>query len=88
MGYDPKQHRDGKRNRERKSKRILTRWEWHHKGRAVVVVEMTSQGVPLITVTVPKWRVDEASREAAAWWLNQLQPRLTHDEAFEILWGK
>lgn len=80
--------RDGKRNRERQSKRIVTRWEWHHKGRAVVVVEMTSQGQPLITVTVPFWRVDGASRESAAWWLNQLLPRLDHESCYQRLWGK
>ena len=81
-------NRDGKRNRERKSRRILTRWEWSYKGRAVVVVEMTSRGEPLITVTCPAWRVDSVAKESAAWWLNQLLPRLSNNEAYAALWKR
>lgn len=74
------------RNRERKDKRILIRAEWWHKGRAVVVVEVTRVG-PVITVRVPFWRVGEAEREAAAFWLREYLPRLSHDERYAMLWA-
>lgn len=77
--------RRGKRNRERRSKRI-ERSEWWYRGRAVVVVEVTSKG-PLVVTRVDRNRVDAASREAAAFWLNQILTRLTHDDCYAMLWG-
>lgn len=83
MPHDPNR----KRNRERRTKGILTRWEWQYKGRTVIVVEMMSSGEPEITVKVPKFRVDEVSREVAAAWLSNLLPRLHHEDSYRVLWG-
>lgn len=88
MGYGTPDKRDGKRNRERKSKRIVTRWCWPNHERPVVVVEMTSQGLPVVSLTIPAWRVDDTSREAAAWWLNGILPKLSNDEAYDLIWKR
>lgn len=64
----------------------VARHEWVHRGRAVVVVEVTSKG-PVVTVRPGSTPVDAAAKESAAWWLAQLLTRLTHDEAYATLWG-
>jgi hypothetical protein len=60
--------------------------QWWYKGRAVVVVEYRDKGTPTVTVKVGKDRVDPASREAAADWLKEHLPRLSHDARYAILW--
>ncbi len=86
MTYPNGSHRDGKRNRERKSKRIVTRWEWPGNGRPVVVVEMTSCGEPLVRMLPTRSKVSGADREAAAAWLSNLYPRWGHEAAYVVLW--
>ncbi len=79
-------HRN-KRNRNRPPRGIVSRSEWVYKGRAVIVVEVTQCGAPLITVRDAS-RVDPAAKEAGAWWLNQLLPRLDHESCYAMLWTR
>ena len=82
MPHDPNR----KRPRERRSKGILTRWEWKHNGRVVIVVQMEKSGKPVVTVKDP-CHVDSVSREVAAAWLSNLLPRLHHEDSYRVLWG-
>jgi hypothetical protein len=58
---------------------------WVYGGRTVVVVETTSKG-PVVTRRGDPDRVPGPQREAAAAWLGEFFPRLTHDERFALLW--
>lgn len=80
----PRRH--GRRNRERQERRVPLRYEWWHRGRPVVVVEVDRRGTD-VTVRVPSWRVDRVARELAADWLKDHMPRLTHDERYALLWS-
>ncbi len=79
--------RGGKRNRERKTRRVVLRAEWHYRGRAVVVVEINRRGQVDVTTRVAFWRVDRVARELAANWLADYLPKLDHESRFSILWG-
>lgn len=61
--------------------------EWVFRGRTVVVVEMTSRG-PVVTRRGDPGRVPPPQQEAAAAWLGEFFPRLTHDERYSLLWHK
>lgn len=79
--------RRGKRNRERKTRRIVVRSEWWLCGRKVVTVEVRDRGEVWVTVRGGPRRVHPEDRERAADYLREFLPRLTHDERYAILWG-
>jgi hypothetical protein len=62
------------------------RAEWRYMGRTVVIFEVPKKGAPTVTVR-PKGKVDGAMKEAAAFWLGEYLPRLTHDERYHLLWA-
>lgn len=70
----------------RVSRAPVARWEWHFAGRLALVVEQKPSGDLDITIPHPE-RVSPAGREAAAYWLAEMLPRLTHDERYALLWG-
>lgn len=79
--------RKGKRRRrEPRDKRTVLRAEWRYRGRPVVVVEVSRRGVRTVERLVPRYRVDEVSRELAAVWLDEYVPGLTHEERYVLLW--
>jgi len=79
--------RRGKRNRERKSRRIVFRTVWHFGGRPAVLVQIDRRGVVLWQVKGDPRRVGAVDREIAANLLGEFLPRLSHDERYALLWG-
>lgn len=67
-------------------RRVVLRAEWRDRNRVVVVVEVMRCGEPVVTVKVGRDCVNPANREAAADWLKDFLPRLSHDERYAILW--
>jgi hypothetical protein len=67
--------------------KLMQRFEWWYRGRAVVVVEYKPSGPPSVTCKVGRDRIHPTSREAAADWLKEHLPRLSHDERYAVLFG-
>ncbi len=78
--------RNGRRNRERRSRRPVVEGLWYWDARAEIKARLTARG-HLEWVVFDAGRVGSVGREYAANWLREhFAPQLSHDTCYSLLW--
>lgn len=77
----------GRRNRERRTPKVVAEGVWVWDGRPAVRARLTSAG--RLRVVAHLDRADSVGREHAAHWLREhFLPRLSHEDCYQMLWGE
>jgi hypothetical protein len=79
--------RRNRRNRERRSRVVVTGEIWLS-GRRAVEIEVTKKGTLHLTVLLDGRSVSGADKMRAADSLRDYLPRLTHEQRYQLLWGR